>query len=149
MREMLSAENIDYMERAREVAEEYVRPRAAELDRTGEYGWDILEALKSAELTGVWIPKEYGGKGGGVVDLCLIVEQISRACGGVGVSYAVNALGSFPIIIGGTDEQKEKYLPPIAAGESLIAFGLSEKASGLRCRQPAHDRRSGTVTTGS
>jgi butyryl-CoA dehydrogenase len=118
------------MERAREVAEKYVRPRAAELDRTGEYGWDILEALKSYELTGVWIPEEYGGKGGGVLDLCLIVEQISRACGGVGVAYAINALGSFPIILGGTDEQKEKYLPPIASGESLIAFGLSEKASG-------------------
>jgi butyryl-CoA dehydrogenase len=130
MRELLSEQNIDYMERAHEVAEKYIRPQAAELDRTGEYGWEILEALKSAELTGVWIPKEYGGKDGGVVDLCLIVEQISRACGGVGVSYAVNALGSFPIIIGGTDEQKEKYLPPIAAGESLIAFGLSEKASG-------------------
>ena len=130
MRELLSKQNIDFMERAREVAEKYVRPRAAELDRTGEYGWDILEALKSYELTGVWIPEEYGGKGGCVLDLCLIVEQISRACGGVGVAYAINALGSFPIILGGTDEQKEKYLPPIASGESLIAFGLSEKASG-------------------
>jgi butyryl-CoA dehydrogenase len=130
MHELLTKENIDYMERAREVAEKYVRPRAAELDQTREYGWDILEALKSYELTGAWIPKEYGGKGAGVLDLCLIVEQISRACGGVGVAYAVNALGSFPIILGGTDEQKEKYLPAIASGDSLIAFGLSEKASG-------------------
>jgi len=130
MRELLSKQNIDFMERAREVAEKYVRPRAAELDRTGEYGWDIHEALKSYELTGVWIPEEYGGKGGGVLDLCLVVEQISRACGGVGVAFAVNALGSFPIILGGTDEQKEKYLPSIASGDSLIAFGLSEKASG-------------------
>jgi alkylation response protein AidB-like acyl-CoA dehydrogenase len=130
MRELLSKENIEYMERAREVAEKYVRPRAAELDQTREYGWDILEALKSYELTGAWIPKEYGGHDAGVLNLCLIVEQLSRACGGVGVAFAVNALGSFPIILGGTDEQKEKYLPPIAKGESLIAFGLSEKASG-------------------
>ncbi len=130
MRELLSKENLDYQDRAREVAEKYVRPRAAELDRTGEYGWDILDALKSYGLTGVWIPEEYGGQGRGVLDLVLIVEQISRACGGVGVAYAVNALGSFPIILGGTDEQKEKYLPPIAAGDQLIAFGLSEKASG-------------------
>ena len=130
MRELLSKESLDYQDRAREVAEKYVRPRAAELDRTGEYGWDILDALKSYGLTGVWIPKEYGGQGGGVLDLVLIVEQISRACGGVGVAYAVNALGSFPIIVGGTDAQKEKYLPPIAAGDQLIAFGLSEKASG-------------------
>ena len=130
MNELLTKENLDYQERAREVAEKYVRPAAAELDRTGEYGWDILEALKSYGLTGVWIPKEYGGQDAGVLNLCLIVEQLSRACGGVGVAFAVNALGSFPIILGGTEEQKQKYLPPIAAGEHLIAFGLSEKASG-------------------
>ncbi len=130
MRELLTKQNLDYQDRAREVAEKYVRPQAAELDRTGEYGWDILEALKSYDLTGVWIPEEYGGKGTGVMDLCLIVEQLSRACGGVGVAYAVNALGSFPIILGGTEEQKDKYLPGIASGDSLIAFGLSEKASG-------------------
>jgi butyryl-CoA dehydrogenase len=130
MKELLSPQNLDYQERAREVAEKFVRPAAAELDRTGDYGWEILEALKSYELTGVWVPKEYGGQNAGVLDLCLIVEQLSRACGGVGVAYAVNALGSFPIILGGTDEQKEKYLPSIASGNSLIAFGLSEKPSG-------------------
>ncbi len=130
MRELLNDRNLDYQDRAREVAEKYVRPRAAELDRTGEYGWDILEALKEYGLTGIWIPEEYGGQGAGVLDMCMVVEQLSRACGGVGVAYAVNALGSFPIILGGTDEQKRTYLPPIASGEKLIAFGLSEKASG-------------------
>jgi butyryl-CoA dehydrogenase len=130
MRELLSPTNLDYQDRAREVAEKYVRPRAAELDRTGEYGWDILEALKSYHLTGIWIPEEYGGQAAGVLDICLVVEQLSRACGGVGVAYAVNALGSFPIVLGGTPEQQQKYLPPIAAGNALIAFGLSEKASG-------------------
>lgn len=130
MRELLTKQNLDYQDRAREVAEKYVRPRAAELDRTGEYGWDILEALKKYELTGLWIPKEYGGHGAGVLDLCLVVEQLSRACGGVGVAYAVNALGSFPIMLYGNEEQKRKYLPPVASGEKLIAFGLSEKASG-------------------
>ena len=130
MRELLSPKNLDYQDRAREVAEKFVRPRAAELDRTGEYGWDILEALKSYRLTGIWIPEEYGGQGAGVLDICLVVEQLSRACGGVGVAYAVNALGSFPTVLGGTPEQKQKYLPPIAAGTELIAFGLSEKASG-------------------
>ncbi len=130
MNELLSTENIDYQERAREVAEKYVRPVAAELDRTGEYGWDILEALKRYELTGIWIPREYGGKDSGVLNMCLVVEQLSRACGGVGVAYAVNALGSFPIILGGSDEQKARWLPKIATGEHLIAFGLSEKPSG-------------------
>jgi alkylation response protein AidB-like acyl-CoA dehydrogenase len=130
MRELLSKENLDYQDRAREVAEKHVRPVAAELDRTGEYGWDIVKALKAYDLAGVWIPREYGGQDSGVLNLCLIIEQLSRACGGVGVAYAVNALGSFPIILGGTEEQKRRYLPPIAAGDSLIAFGLSEKASG-------------------
>jgi alkylation response protein AidB-like acyl-CoA dehydrogenase len=130
MRELLTTRNLDYMDRAREVAEKYVRPRAAELDQSGEYGWDILEALKSYELTGIWIPEEYGGQDAGVLNMCLVVEQLSRACGGVGVAYAVNALGSFPIILGGTEEQKRAHLPGIAAGERLIAFGLSEKASG-------------------
>ena len=130
MSELFTKQNLDYQERAREVAETYVRPVAAELDRTGEYGWSILEGLKKHDLTGAWIPKEYGGGGGGVLDLCLIIEQLSRACGGVGVAFAVNALGSFPIILGGTEEQKQKYLPGIARGDDLIAFGLSEKASG-------------------
>ena len=130
MDELLSAQSIEYRNKAREVAEKYVRPVAAELDRTGEYGWSILEALKEYGLTGLWIPKQYGGKGAGVMDLCLVVEQLSRACGGIGVAYAVNALGSFPIILGGTEDQKKKYLPAIASGDQLIAFGLSEKASG-------------------
>jgi len=130
MDELLSAQSIEYRDKAREVTEKYVRPVAAELDRSGEYGWSILEALKKYGLTGLWIPEEYGGKGAGVMDLCLVVEQLSRACGGIGVAYAVNALGSFPIILGGTEEQKKKYLPAIASGDQLIAFGLSEKASG-------------------
>jgi len=130
MKELLPKQAQDYIERARHVAETAVRPVAAELDRTGEYPWSVIEALRDAELMGIWIPKEYGGKGAGVLDLCVVVEELSRACGGVGVTYAVNALGSFPIIVGGTEEQKQQWLPPIASGDKLIAFGLSEKASG-------------------
>ena len=130
MKELLPKQAQDYMERARHVAETAVRPVAAELDRTGDYPWSVIEALRAADLMGIWIPEEYGGKGAGVLDLCVVVEELSRACGGVGVTYAVNALGSFPIIVGGTEEQKKKWLPPVASGEKLIAFGLSEKASG-------------------
>ena len=101
MQSDFTPQNRDIQERAHAVAEKFVRPVAAELDRTGEYGWSILEGLKEYDLTGVWIPKEYGGGGCGVLDLCLVVEQLSRACGGVGVAYAVNSLGSFPIILGG------------------------------------------------
>ena len=126
----LTEQNLMWRDRAREVAEKVVRPLAAKYDRLQEYPWEIKDALAKAGLMGVWIPKEYGGAGGGVLDLCLCVEQLSRACGGVGVLYAVNALGSFPILLGGTDEQKQRWLPPIARGEKLISFGLSEKYAG-------------------
>ena len=130
MNELLPARTQDYKARAREVAEKAVRPVAAELDRSGEYPWSVIEALREADLMGIWIPEAYGGQGAGVLDMCVVVEELSRACGGVGVAYAVNALGSFPIVLGGTEEQKERWLPLIARGEKLIAFGLSEKASG-------------------
>ncbi|HQT95245.1 MAG: acyl-CoA dehydrogenase [Acidobacteria bacterium 21-70-11] len=130
MKELLGAKTQEYQAKAREVAEKYVRPVAAELDRTGEYPWSVIAALKEYDLMGIWVPEEYGGHGAGVIDMCVVVEQLSRACGGVGVAYAVNALGSFPIVLGGTEEQKRRYLPAVTTGEKLIAFGLSEKASG-------------------
>jgi alkylation response protein AidB-like acyl-CoA dehydrogenase len=130
MKELLPARTQEYQARAREVAEKYVRPVAAELDRTGEYPWSVIEALKDYNLMGIWIPEEFGGHGAGVLDMCVVVEELSRACGGMGVAYAVNALGSFPIVLGGTAEQKARWLPSVASGEKLIAFGLSEKWSG-------------------
>jgi alkylation response protein AidB-like acyl-CoA dehydrogenase len=138
MDELLTQENRELRARAREVAEKAVRPVAAEYDRRQEYPWEVLEALKAADLTGVWIPKEYGGHGLGLLNLCIVIEELSRACGGVGVAYAVNALGSFPILLAGTEEQKKRWLPAIAKGEALISFGLSERDAGsdagsLRC----------------
>jgi len=130
MKELLPAKTQEYQARAREVAEKYVRPVAAELDRSGEYPWSVIKALREYDLMGIWIPEAYGGHGAGVLDMCVVVEELSRACGGMGVAYAVNALGSFPIVLGGTEAQKRAYLPAIATGERLIAFGLSEKASG-------------------
>lgn len=130
MKELLPKTTQEYQARAREVAEKYVRPVAAELDRSGEYPWSVIRALQEYQLMGIWVPKEYGGQGAGVLDMCVVVEELSRACGGVGVAYAVNALGSFPIILGGTEEQKRRYLPDIITGARLIAFGLSEKWSG-------------------
>lgn len=130
MDELFSAENLRWRDKAREIANDVVRPLAAKYDRLQEYPWEIRDALKEAGLFGVWIPKEFGGHGGGVLDLCLVVEELSRACGGTGVLFAVNALGSFPILLAGTEEQKKHYLPQIASGEKLIAFGLSERPAG-------------------
>jgi len=130
MRELLPKRAQEYRVRAHEIAERVVRPLAAELDRTGDYPWPVVAALREQGLMGLWIPEEFGGSGAGVLDLCVVVEELSRACGGVGVAYAVNALGSFPILLGGSEEQKRRWLPAVASGEKLIAFGLSEKASG-------------------
>jgi butyryl-CoA dehydrogenase len=128
--ELYSPLQIDLRERARDLAENVMRPVAAKYDEEQTYPWEVQHAIRDAGLSGAWIPKEYGGLGAGVLELCLIVEEFSRACGGMGVGFAVNALGSFPILVGGTDEQKKRWLPPIAAGDALIAFGLSEKAAG-------------------
>jgi alkylation response protein AidB-like acyl-CoA dehydrogenase len=130
IRELLTKQNIDFMERAREVAEKHIRPIAAQHDVEQTYPWSFQRAVKEAGLSGVWIPKEFGGAGGSVLDLCLVVEQFARACGGMGVAYAVNALGSFPVLLGGSDEQKARWLPGIASGDKLISFGLSEKDAG-------------------
>jgi alkylation response protein AidB-like acyl-CoA dehydrogenase len=128
--ELYSKRQMELKQRARELAETVMRPVATKYDEEQTYPWEVQEAIKDAGLSGVWIPEEYGGLGGGVLDLCIVVEEFSRACGGMGVGFAVNALGSFPILVGGTDEQKARWLPPIAAGEKLIAFALSEKESG-------------------
>jgi butyryl-CoA dehydrogenase len=128
--ELYTPKQVELRNRARELAETAMRPVAAKYDVEQTYPWEVQHAIRDAGLSGVWIPEEYGGMGGGVLDLCLVVEEFSRACGGMGVGFAVNALGSFPILVGGTDEQKERWLPGIAAGEKLIAFGLSEKDAG-------------------
>ncbi|HXV76077.1 MAG TPA: acyl-CoA dehydrogenase family protein [Candidatus Polarisedimenticolaceae bacterium] len=128
--ELLTVPDHELIERAREVADRAMRPVAAKHDVEQTYPWEVQRAIKEAGLAGVWIPKEYGGTGGGVLDLCLVIEEFSKACGGMGVAYAVNALGSFPIILSGTETQKRRWLPGIAAGEKLIAFGLSEKEAG-------------------
>src|SRR2546428_14026320 len=130
MNELLTAKNLEFKERARAIADGIVRKVSAQHDRDQTYPWEVLEELKNAKLTGVWIPKEYGGEGGGVLDLCLVIEELSRACGGVGVGYAVNALGSFPIILAGAEGEKRKFLPDIAAGKRLVAVGLLEKGAG-------------------
>ncbi len=127
---LLTEQNRMWRDKARSIAEEVVRPLARKYDEAQEYPWEIKDALQGAGLLGVWIPEEYGGAGGTVLDLCLCVEELSRACGGVGVMYCVNALGSFPILVAGTEEQKKAYLPRIASGEKLIAFCLSEKFAG-------------------
>ena len=126
----LSTENLEWKERAKEVADKHIRPVAWKYDRLQEYPFEVRDRMKEYGLFGVFVPKEHGGASGSVLNLCIVVEELAKACGGIGVGFAVNALGSFPIMIGGTDEQKQRYLPKVAKGETLVAFGLSEKNAG-------------------
>jgi butyryl-CoA dehydrogenase len=115
---------------ARKVALEKALPKRAEWDETGEFPWEAMKAFAEADLCGLYIAEELGGMGQSVFNFCLATEEISRICGGVGVTFAASALGSTPIILFGTDEQKKKYMPPIAAGKKLAAFGLTEANAG-------------------
>ena len=114
----------------RTIAEEQILPVRAELDEKEEFPAEIMKILADAGLFGVYIPEEYGGLGGGLLDLCLVVEELSRVCSGIAVSYAASGLGSFTLLEYGTDEQKHKYLPDIASGRKLAAFGLTEADAG-------------------
>jgi len=115
---------------ARQIADEKIRPVAAEYDEKEEFPWPILKVIAESDLSGIYIEEKYGGTGGGVVDLCIATEEFSKACGGIAVSYAANALGAYPIILYGTEEQKQKYLPDIAGGKKLAAFALTEAGAG-------------------
>ncbi|MFH1361065.1 MAG: acyl-CoA dehydrogenase family protein [bacterium] len=115
---------------ARKVAIEKVLPKRAEWDEKGEFPWEAMKAFADADLCGLYISEELGGMGQSVLNFCIATEEISRICGGVGVTFAASALGSTPIILFGTDEQKKKYMPEIAAGKKLAAFGLTEASAG-------------------
>jgi len=115
---------------ARKVAEEKIKPVAAKYDQSEEYPWDMIKIIADAGLFGLFIPEVYGGMGVGVLNLCLATEELSRACGGIAVCYAASALGTFPILLFGTEEQKKKYLPDLASGKKIAAFGITEPEAG-------------------
>jgi butyryl-CoA dehydrogenase len=115
---------------ARRIAQEKVIPVRAELDETETFPWEIMRSCAETGLFGVSIPEAYGGLGGGSFENCIVVEELSRACLGVSVSYAASLLGSYPILLGGSEDQKSKYLPDIASGRRLAAFGLTEANAG-------------------
>ena len=126
----LSEEQITLRDLARRIAEERIMSVRAELDETEEFPWAIMKDLADSDMFRVFVPEEYEGLGGGTLDLCLVVEELSRACSGVAVSYAASALGASAILQFGSEEQKQKYLPDIADGKRLAAFGLTEPTAG-------------------
>jgi len=126
----LTEQQIMIRDLARQIAEEKVVPVRAELDEKEEFPWEIMKVLAQSDLFGIFIPEEYGGLGGGALELCIAVEELSRACLGVSTTYAANALGTYPLLLYGSEEQKKKYLPDIASGKRLVAFGLTEANAG-------------------
>ena len=112
------------------LADERIAPRAAEIDRTAEFPWDVKELLASHDILGLPFAEEYGGLGGELLTVCLAIEQISRVCATSGLILAVQELGALPLLLAGSDEQKERWFPDLAAGKTLIAFALTEAEAG-------------------
>jgi len=117
-------------ELAAKIAKEKIEPIAADYDESGAFPWEIVEILAKSDLFRVFIPEEYDGLGGGILEMSLVVEELSKACGGIALAYAASGLGAIPIMLFGNEEQKKKYLPRLAAGEMLAAFGLTEPDAG-------------------
>jgi alkylation response protein AidB-like acyl-CoA dehydrogenase len=126
----LTEEQLEIKEIARKVAEEKIKPVRAKYDEENEFPWEIVEVFKQTDLFAVLIPEEYDGISGKVVDIAIITEELSRVCGGIGLSLGGSGLGMYPNLISGSVVQKQKYLPKIANGEILAAFALTEANAG-------------------
>ncbi len=126
----LSEEHVLLREAVRTLADERIAPRAAEIDRSGEFPWDVKELLARQDILALPFPAEYGGLGGELLSVCLAIEQISRVCATSGLILAVHALGSLPLLMAGSAEQKARWLPDLAAGRKLISFALTEAGAG-------------------
>jgi alkylation response protein AidB-like acyl-CoA dehydrogenase len=114
----------------RVLADDRIAPRAAEIDRTAEFPWDVKDLLASHDVLSLPFPEAYGGLGGDLLTVCLAIEQISRVCATSGLILAVQELASLPLLLAGSEAQKERWLPDLAAGRKLIAFALTEAEAG-------------------
>jgi alkylation response protein AidB-like acyl-CoA dehydrogenase len=119
-----------FVEQVRRMVGERVAPRAADIDKKGEFPWDLKKIFQDMGLLGLSVPEEYGGFHRGHLYVCLAVEEIARACVSSSLIVQVQSLGWETILIGGNEEQKKKYGPSIASGEKMVAFGLTEPGAG-------------------
>ncbi len=114
----------------RQLVKERVEPRAAEIDATAEFPWDIKQLFAENDLLGIPFPAEYGGLGGSFVTYVKVVEEVSKACASSALIIAVQELGALPILIGGSDAQKRRWIPDLASGKTIGAYALTEPGSG-------------------
>jgi len=126
----LSDEQQEIRDLVRTLARERVAPRAADIDKGGEFPWDMVELLREQELFGLPFDEEYGGTGTGALMVLVAIEEISKVCATTGLLLAVQELGSLGLKLAGTEEQKARYLPRLASGEWLCAYALTEPGSG-------------------
>jgi alkylation response protein AidB-like acyl-CoA dehydrogenase len=126
----LSPEQVAIRDTIRELVQDRVAPRAAEIDQTGEYPKDIEKLFADNGILGIPFPEEYGGISGSSVTICMGIEEIAKACASSSLILAVQALGSYPILVAGTEDQKKRMCPPLASGEKVAAYALSEPGSG-------------------
>src|SRR5438552_3015769 len=122
-------EQLAIRETIRELVQDRVAPRAAEIDEKAEYPKDIEELFASNGVLAIPFPEEYGGISGSSVTICMGIEEIAKACVTSSLVLAVQALGAYPLLAAGTEEQKKRLCPPLAQGR-VVAYALSEPGSG-------------------
>lgn len=130
MRYLLTEEQKMIIEICRKIVEDRIIPVRAEFDEKKIFPTDIIKEIGKSDLFRLFVPEKYGGMGTGIFEVCLATEELSRGDLSVATSYAASGLGFIPIILMGSEEQKEKYLPQLASGEKLAAFGLTEADAG-------------------
>jgi len=126
----LNAEQREIRELVRTLARERIAPRAAEIDRSAEFPWDVVELYREQGLFGIMFDQEHGGIGASALTTLVAIEEVAKVCATSALILAVQELGSLAIKLFGSDEQKARFLPPLASGERLAAYALTEAGSG-------------------
>ena len=126
----LTEEQLLLRDTLRALADEKIAPRAADIDRSGEFPEDIRQLLAAHDVLALPFPEAYGGVGADLLTQCIAIEQIARACATSSLILSVQGLGALPILLGGSDEQTARLIPPLASGEKLVAFALTEPEAG-------------------
>ncbi|MDP3047227.1 MAG: acyl-CoA dehydrogenase family protein [Chloroflexota bacterium] len=126
----LTEEQRMLLDMVRELAQEKIAPRAAEIDQSAEYPWDVKDALAKLDLLALPFPEEYGGTGTDLLTICMVIEEIAKVCATSALIIATQTLGSLPISLAGTPEQKQRFFPRLASGEWIAAFAITEPGAG-------------------
>ena len=126
----LTDEQREIRDLIRDLARERIAPRAAEIDKSAEFPWDVVELYREHEIFGIMFDEEHGGLGASALMTLVAIEEVSKVCATSGLIIAVQELGSLGIKLAGTDEQKARFLPKLASGEWLAAYALTEAGSG-------------------